>query len=101
MAGAAHTKFKTILWLALAVALATAGSRLTKRSLAGPTEGRDPVAEPVAVLVAKQSLAAGTVLREPDRLFEERTIAAGEAPPTALRQLHQLRGRRLLKALDA
>jgi Flp pilus assembly protein CpaB len=94
-------KFKTIIWLALAVALGTAGSRVTKRLFSSPMDGRDPATAPVTVFVAKQPLAAGTVVDQPDRFFEERTIAAVETPATALRQLHLLRGRRLVRALDA
>jgi len=94
-------KLKTVLLLAVAVACGTAGSRLTKRLFSSPTETTDAGTERIVVFAAKEALTQGTVLREPDRLFEERTLWSNEEPPRAVRRLHQLRGRRLIKALEA
>jgi Flp pilus assembly protein CpaB len=94
-------KIKTIFILAVAVACGTAGSRLTKRLFSKPVEAHDASSDRIVVFAAKQALTPGTVLREPDRLFEERILGSGEVPSRAVRRLHQLRGRRLIKALDA
>ncbi|HMF14493.1 MAG TPA: hypothetical protein VKE94_19390 [Gemmataceae bacterium] len=95
-------KMKTVVLLVLAVILGTAASRYSKRLLSGTAEQHpDSSPEPVVVLTAKEPLAAGTVLREPDRLFDERTAIANEATARAVHRLHLLRGRRLVKPIDA
>lgn len=95
-------KMKTVLLLVVAVVCGTAASRMSKRLFSSSPEPREePVAEKLVVLAAKEPLTAGTVLREPDRLFEERTLTRGEEPAQALSRLHQLRGRRLAKAIAA
>jgi Flp pilus assembly protein CpaB len=91
-------KLKSVLLLVLAVILGTAAGRLCQRLLSGTPA---PQEELVVVLVAKQPLAADTVLRDPDRLFEERTLNKSEAPSQVVSRLPQLRGRRLAKALEA
>jgi Flp pilus assembly protein CpaB len=96
-------KLKTAFWLVLAVVLGTAGSRVSKRlfssTLASSHDERPP--ETVVVLVAREPLSAGTMLRDPDGQFEERTLTAKEAPAQAVQRLYLLRGRRLAKPIDA
>ena len=96
-------KMKTVVLLVVAVALGTAASRVSKRLLSSTVEqpSQQTQREDVVVLAAKEPLAAGTVLREPDRLFEERSATANEAPAQAVHRIHLLRGRRLAKPIDA
>jgi Flp pilus assembly protein CpaB len=89
-------KIRTVLLLVLAVVCGTAGSRISKRLFSSMPE---PELEMVVVLAAKQPLAAGTVLQEPDRLFMERTLPKSEMPAQALNRMQQLRGRKLARAL--
>src|SRR5262249_6439115 len=99
-AGVLRMKMKTVALLVVAVVLGTVGSRFCKR-LFSNTTGAHQEQENVVVLAAMQPLAAGAVLQEPDRLFEERRLAKNEAPAQAIHKLYQLRGRRLAKAIDA
>jgi len=96
-------KMKTVALLVVAVALGTAASRVCKRLLSSTIEQPSEQAqrEAVVVLAAKESLAAGTVLREPDRLFEERSATENEALAQAVHSIHLLRGRRLAKPINA
>jgi Flp pilus assembly protein CpaB len=92
-------KIKTVLLLAVAVGCGTAGSRMAKRLLSRPHEER--AEETVVVLAAKQPLPAGTIIRDPDRVFEERTVAKSQAPGKSIKKLSLLRGRRLIRNLEA
>jgi Flp pilus assembly protein CpaB len=95
-------KFRTVLLLVLAVILGTAASRLTKRLLSSPpNQDLEPAVEFTTVFIAKKPLTAGTVLREPDRLLEERTVAKNDAPAGSISRLYQLRSRRLTRAIDS
>ena len=93
-------RIQTVVYLIVAVVLGTAGSRLAKRLFSSPPEAAPAVEEHVTVWAAKQPLSAGTMFRDPDRWFEERTIPKSEEPEKALKRLYQLRGRRLARALD-
>jgi Flp pilus assembly protein CpaB len=91
-------KIKTLLLLVVAVVCGTAGSRISKRLFSSTPE---PEAEMVVVLAAKHPLASGTLLSEPERLFEERKLAKSEVPDQAVQRAQQLRGRKLAKAIAA
>jgi Flp pilus assembly protein CpaB len=94
-------KFKTVLLLVIAVILGTAASRISKRLLSSPPPDAEPVAESISVFVAKKPIRAGTVLREPDRVLEERTLIKNDAPAGTISRLFQLRDRRLTKDIEA
>jgi Flp pilus assembly protein CpaB len=95
-------KLKTVVYLVLAVVIGTAASRVSKRLLSGPPEPEpEPPAANANILVAKQTLKAGTKLHEPDRFFEERTVAKNKAPAGAIARLYQLRGRKLAKTIGS
>jgi hypothetical protein len=94
-------RIQTVVLLVVAVVLGTAGSRVTKRLLFSQSGTGSAVEERVTVFAAKQPISAGTVLREPDRWFEERTVLKAEEPEKAVNRLYHLRGRRLVGALDA
>jgi Flp pilus assembly protein CpaB len=89
-------KIRTALLLVVAVICGTAGSRMSKRLFS-----QQPVEERVVVFVARDYLPAGTVLREPETLFEETTLPKDQEPENAVRHLGQLKGRRLGKPLKA
>ena len=93
-------KARTVVLLVAAVIIGTAGSRMSKRLFSGPP-APEPIVENVSVLIAKQPLPAETVLREPERMFEERALPKNEAPANAVVRLYQLRGRRLARAIEA
>ena len=93
-------KARTVVLLVAAVVIGTAGSRMSKRLFSGPP-APEPIVENVSVLIAKQPLPAETVLREPERMFEERALPKNEAPANAVVRLYQLRGRRLARAIEA
>ena len=92
-------KARTIALLVVAVVIGTAGSRMSKRLFSGPPEP-EPTVENVGVLLAKQPIAAGTTLREPEKLFEERTLPKNQAPAKTVGRLYQLRGRKLARAIE-
>jgi Flp pilus assembly protein CpaB len=96
-------KMKTVVLLVVAVVLGTAASRVSKRLLSSTVE-QSPEQMPreaVVVFAAKERLAAGTVLSEPDRLLEERPATANDAPAQAVHRIHLLRGRRLARPINA
>lgn len=93
-------RIQTVIYLVIAVVLGTAGSRLAKRLFSSPPEPAPIVEEHVTVWAAKQPVSAGTVFREPERWFEERSILKSQEPENAVKRLYLLRGRRLARALD-
>lgn len=90
-------KIKTVLLLVVAVALGTAASQLTKRLRSAPPAEDDRT----TVLVARHDLPFGTVIREPDKLFEEKAVPKDQAPEGAVQRLADLQSRRLVKPLKA
>ena len=92
-------KPKTLIVMLVAACSGVVGSYLTSlvtAQLAVPTE-----AEKVSVLVARQNIAAGTLLRDPDKFFEEKQFIKGEDPTGAIRSFNELKDRLLNKPLRA
>jgi pilus assembly protein CpaB len=57
--------------------------------------------EKVTVLVAKQNLTMGTIIKEPEKLFDEKSFTKGEEPKKAIRNFDELKGKFLNKPLTA
>jgi Flp pilus assembly protein CpaB len=93
-------RIQTVGLLVVAVVCGTAGSRLAKRLFSSPPATTPEVEQRVTVWAAKQPLSAGTIFRDPERWFEERSIVKSEVPDKSVNRLYQLRGRRLARALD-
>jgi Flp pilus assembly protein CpaB len=94
-------RIQTVILLVVAVVCGTAGSRLAKRLFSSPPAvAPAPLEERVKVWAAKQPLSAGTVLREPEKWFEERTLPKSEEPDNAITRFYLLRGRRLARSLE-
>jgi len=92
-------KRKTVGLLMVAIVLGVVGGRLTNRLLSRPPEAeRATEGEPTRVLVARRDLAVGLRLRQPEELFEEKTLPAGRVPKNAVTRLDQLAGRVLARA---
>jgi hypothetical protein len=92
-------KPKTLIVMLVAACSGAVGSYLTglvTAQLAVPTE-----AEKVSVLVARQNIATGTLLRVPDKFFEEKQFIKGEDPTGVIRSFNELKDRRLNKPLRA
>jgi pilus assembly protein CpaB len=93
-------KPKTLLLMFVAIGCGLAASYMTSRLLAerGAANGTD---EKVKVLVAKKNLALGTLIKDPEAVFEEKAFTKGEEPKKAIRTFDQVKDRRLNKPLAA
>src|SRR5437870_1641944 len=93
-------KPKTLILMVVAVVCGLAASYMTSRLLAERSTGKDED-DKVTVLVAKQNLAIGTRIAEPEKYFMEKAYVRGEEPKKALRSFDQVKDRRLNKSLTA
>jgi pilus assembly protein CpaB len=91
-------KPKTVILMVVAIGCGLAASYLTSRILA---EREQPEVEKVSVLVARRNITMGTLIREPEKVFEEKQFTKGEEPKKAIRNLEELKDRRLNKPLAA
>jgi pilus assembly protein CpaB len=91
-------KSKTMILMVAAVACGLVASYLTSRMLAQ----QQPVEEEkVKVLVARQKIALGTLIRDPEKLFVEKEFIKGQEPKAALTSFDQLKDKRLAKTVNA
>jgi len=93
-------KPKTLILMFVAIACGLAASYMTSRLLA-ERGTKDQVEEKVKILVAKKNLGMGTLIKDPEALFEEKAFTKGEEPKKAIRAYDQLKDRRLNKPLAA
>ena len=93
-------KPKTLILMFVAIGCGLAASYMTSRLLA-ERGNKDQVDEKVTVLVAKKNLSMGTLLKDPEALFEPKSFTRGEEPKKALRAFDQLKDRRLNKPIAA
>jgi pilus assembly protein CpaB len=91
-------KSKTVILMVVAIGCGLAASYLTSRMLA---EREQTDIEKVNVLVARRNISMGTLIREPEKFFEEKQFTKGEEPKKAIRNLEELKDRRLNKPLAA
>lgn len=94
-------KPKTLVLMVVAVACGLAASYMTSRLLAERSTKEAASEEKVKILVAKKNLTMGTLLKNPEDLFEERLYTKGEEPKKALRSFDQVKDRRLNKSVQA
>jgi pilus assembly protein CpaB len=91
-------KSKTVILMVVAIACGLAASYLTSKLIA---EREDKPVEKVAVIVAKKNIPMGTLIKEPEKFFEEKQFTKGEEPKRALTNFDDLKGHRLNKSLTA
>src|SRR5437667_6459099 len=87
----APMKPKNLLLMVVAVVCGLAASYMTSRVIA--ERGAQSDVEKVTVLVARRNLAMGTLIHDPEKLFEERQFTKGEEPKKAIRNFEELKGR--------
>jgi pilus assembly protein CpaB len=92
-------KSKTLILMIVAIVCGLAASYMTSRVIA---ERQAPAEEEkVDVLIAKQNLNMGLMLKEPERFFETKAFTKGEEPKKAIKTFEELKDRRLNKPLSA
>jgi pilus assembly protein CpaB len=91
-------KSRTIILLAIAVVCGLGAAYLTTRLTA-----RQPEGETTDVLVAKDNILQGTLLKEPDKFFETRKYKKDEVPPGAKspKDIKDIQNRQLRRGLPA
>jgi pilus assembly protein CpaB len=97
-------KPKTIILMVVAVACGLAASYMTSQLLAERNTAPEPeVQEKVKILVARNNLELGLLIKDPRQHFKEKLFLKGEEPAKALtdKDFDQLKERRLVKPLKA
>jgi pilus assembly protein CpaB len=93
-------KSKTMILMLVAVGCGLVASYMTSRVIA-ERGSKETDEEKVTVLVAKQNLAMGQLIKEPEKFFEEKQFTKGEEPRKAIQSYEQLKDHRLNKPLSA
>jgi Flp pilus assembly protein CpaB len=93
-------KPKTMILMIVAVTCGLGASYMTSRLLAERGNAPDET-EKVSVLVARKSLEMGSILKNPNELFEEKQFTRGEEPKNGLVDPTLLKGRQLKRPLRA
>jgi len=91
---------KTMILMAVAIGCGLVASYMTSRVIAerGTKETEE---EKVTVLVAKQNLPMGQLIKDPEKYFEEKQFTKGEEPRKAIQSYDQIKDHRLNKPLSA
>src|SRR5216683_2342896 len=93
-------KSKTMILMAVAVGCGLVASFLTSRLLA--ERGKTPEGPVMRkFLVAKKNLPVGTVLKEPERYFEEKEFSEDSAPKKGFESFDAVQNRKLSKPISA
>jgi pilus assembly protein CpaB len=92
-------KPKTLILMVVAIGCGLVASYMTSRVIADKSD--KPVEEKVAVLVARQNITMGTVVKDPEKLFEEKQFTKGEEPKKAIRSFDDIKNKILNKPLGA
>src|SRR5438309_1288348 len=95
----AAMKPKTLILMIVAVVCGLAASYMTSKVIA--ERGTQAEVEKVSVLVARKNLGMGLLISDPEKLFEEKQFTKGEEPKKAIRDIAELKDRRLNKPLTA
>jgi pilus assembly protein CpaB len=92
-------KPKTIILMVVAVVCGLAASYMTSRVIA---DRNRPVAEEekVTILVAKQKIPYGILIKDPTKYFTEKQYTKGEEPKKAIKTWEQVQDKRLNKPLS-
>jgi pilus assembly protein CpaB len=85
--------------MVVAIVCGLAASYMTSRVIADRSS--DTEVEKVTVLVAKKNISMGTLLKEPEKVFEEKQFTKGEEPKRAIKTYDLIKDRRLNKPLSA
>ena len=93
-------KPKTLILMVVAVVCGLAASYMTSRLLAERQSSNDED-QKVTILVAKQNISTGSLIKDPEKFFVEKAFTKGEEPKKALRSFDQLKDRVLNKGLSA
>ncbi len=91
---------KTMILLMVAIGCGLVASYMTSRVIA-ERGSKDVEEEKVTVLVAKQNLAMGQLIKDPEKYFEEKQFTKGEEPRKAIQSYEQIKDHRLNKPLSA
>ncbi len=91
-------KPRTMILMVIAVVCGLAASYLTSRMLAQQQPAEE---EKVTVLVAKQRIPMGTLLKDPEKFFVEKEFTKGQEPKKAFTSFDQLKDKRLNKTISA
>jgi pilus assembly protein CpaB len=93
-------KSKTVILMVVAVGCGLVASFLTSRLLAERGKTQDgPVMK--KFLVAKKSLSVGTVIKEPEQLFEQKEFPEDSAPKKGFESFDAAKDRKLVKPISA
>ena len=93
-------KPKTLILMLVAIGCGLVASYMTSRVIAERNTDKGEE-EKVSVLVAKQNLVTGYLIKEPEQVFEEKQFTKGEEPKKAVRSYEELKDHRLNKPLTA
>ena len=93
-------KPKTMVLMMVAIGCGLAASYMTSRVIADRTADQGEV-EMTTILVAKKNLNLGTLLKDPEACFEEKSFTKGEEPKKAIREFAMLKDKRLNKGVTA
>jgi pilus assembly protein CpaB len=93
-------KSKTMILMMVAIGCGLVASYMTSRVIA-ERGTKDVEEEKVTVLVAKQNLPMGQLIKDPEKYFEEKQFTKGEEPRKAIQAFDQLKDHRLNKPLSA
>jgi pilus assembly protein CpaB len=91
-------KPKTIILMVVAVVCGLAASYMTSRVIAERNQ-QAPEEEKVTILVAKQKITMGTLIKDPKKYFVEKAYTKGEEPKKAIKTFDQVQDKRLNKPL--
>jgi pilus assembly protein CpaB len=93
-------KPKTLVLMFVAIGCGLAASYMTSRVIAERNADQGEV-EKISVLVAKKNMGLGTLIKNPETMFEEKFFVKGEEPKKAIRMFDQLKDKRLNKPVAA
>jgi pilus assembly protein CpaB len=93
-------KPKTLILMVVAVGCGLVASYMTSRLLSERNQAKEEE-ERVTVLVARNNLAMGTRIKEPEKLFMEKQFVSGTEPKKAIKSYEQVKDRLLNKSLTA
>jgi len=91
---------KTIVLMIVAVVCGLAASYMTSRVIAERNTQAPSDDEKVIVLVAKQKINYGTLIKDPQKYFQEKSYTKGEEPKKAIKTWDQVKDKRLNKPLS-
>jgi pilus assembly protein CpaB len=92
-------KPKTMILLAVAIGCGLVASYLTSKVLADRSTG-EPQVEMVKVLTAKRNLALGTVIKDPEKFFEEKEVPKASAPKKGFSSFADIKNQKLVKPVS-